>query len=402
MTGEEEAKRCNQELTGAADSLNRTIKGIAAVELMQATKPISESLVSGVLAKTMGGTSLAPLAERQLAISGAIAQSFAPLAERQLAISGAIAQSFAPLVERQLAISGAIAQSFAPLAERQLAISGAIAQSFAPLAERQLAISGAIAQSFAPLAERHRLLSGVITRSPGLTSFSRAVAGIVRSAELTSLLSRKFSETLAPFREKDQFEEAEWFPHSTFPRHLLNWNGHEAYSDEIVLTYYRENWTTVSQVIEKELSECHVDMDVKEAVRQALIAHENGLYQLVPPSLFTAIERAVRVCLYDDKVGHISVRDRLVNLAGKLPISILPDGLLGFVGFTQLSHHLYENIHTDNVRERFLGASIPNRHAAIHGLVIYSTEKHSLNTIFVAMYVFRILTVLKLRYLRSS
>ena len=449
LTGEEEAKRCNQELTGAADSLNRTIKGIAAVELMQATKPISESLVSGVLAKTMGGTSLAPLAERQLAISGAIAQSFAPLAERQLAISGAIAQSFAPLAERQLAISGAIAQSFAPLAERQLAISGAIAQSFAPsreatrniwgiaqsfapLAERQLAISGAIAQSFAPLverqlaisgaiaqsfaplasgaiaqsfaplAERHRLLSGVITRSPGLTSFSRAVAGIVRSAELTSLLSRKFSETLAPFREKDQFEEAEWFPHSTFPRHLLNWNGHEAYSDEIVLTYYRENWTTVSQVIEKELSECHVDMDVKEAVRQALIAHENGLYQLVPPSLFTAIERAVRVCLYDDKVGHISVRDRLVNLAGKLPISILPDGLLGFVGFTQLSHHLYENIHTDNVRERFLGASIPNRHAAIHGLVIYSTEKHSLNTIFVAMYVFRILTVLKLRYLRSS
>ena len=197
MAGEEEAKRCNQELTGAADSLNRAIKGIAAVELMQATKPISESLVSGVLAKTMGGT------------------SFAPLVERQLAISGAIAQSFAPLVERQLAIS---------------AISGAIAQSFAPLAERQLAISGAIAQTFAPLAERHRLLSGVITRSPGLTSFSRAVARIVRSAELTSLLSRKFSETLAPFREKDQFEEAEWFPHNTFPRHLLNWNGHEAYS----------------------------------------------------------------------------------------------------------------------------------------------------------------------------
>ena len=204
------------------------------------------------------------------------------------------------------------------------------------------------------------------------------------------------------FRENAQLEEAEWVPHSTFPRHLLNWNGHEAYSDEIILTYYREHWSTVSQVIDKELSECHVDRDAKEAVRQALIAHKNGLYQLVPPSLFTAIERAVRVCLYDDKVGSISVKDQLVSLVGRLPVSVLPDGLFGFVGFTQLSHHLYENIHTDDVRERFVDASIPNRHAAIHGLVIYSSEKSSLNAIFAAMYVFRILTVLKPPYLRSS
>ena len=241
-----------------------------------------------------------------------------------------------------------------------------------------------------------------IARSTEMTSVSRAVAGISRSAEMTSILSRKCSETLATFREKAQFEEAEWFAHSTFPRHLLNSNGHETNSDEIVLTFYRENWSTVRQVIEKELSECHVDREANEAVRQALIAHESGLYRLVPPSLFTAIERAVRVCLYDDKVGSISVKDRLVNLVSRLPISVLPDRILAFVGFAQLSHHLYENIHTDDVRERFLDASIPNRHAAIHGLVIYSSEKSSLNAIFVAMYVFRILTVLKLRYLRSS
>ena len=40
----------------------------------------------------------------------------------------------------------------------------------------------------------------------------------------------------------------------TFPRHLLNWNGDNAYSDGIVLTYYRENWSIVRQVIEEELS----------------------------------------------------------------------------------------------------------------------------------------------------
>ena len=242
----------------------------------------------------------------------------------------------------------------------------------------------------------------VITRSSELTSFSQALTGIARSIELPRIIGRRITETLAPFRVKTQFEQSEWFPHSTFPRQLLERISNDEYSDEIVLTYYRRNWSTVSRVIEQELSECQVDRDAKEAVRQALIAHEQGLFQLVPSSMFAAIERAVRVCLHGDKVGRVSVKNRLVDLVGRLPLSVLPDGLLAFIGFTQLSHHLYENIHTDDIRERFLDASIPNRHAAIHGLVIYSSEKSSLNSIFVAMYVFQILTVLKFRYLRSS
>ena len=253
----------------------------------------------------------------------------------------------------------------------------------------------------AELTTLHRTVVS-IARSTELTTLHRTVGGIKRAVEVSSLLSYRFSDALAPFREKAQFEETEWFPHSTFPRHLLNGIGHDAYSDEIVLTYYRDNWSAVKRAIEQELSECHVDRDAKEAVRQALIAHENGLYQLVPPALFTAIERSVRVGLYDDRVGNISVKERLVNILGKLPSSVLPDGVLAFVGFNQLSHHLYENIRTDDVRERFLDTSIPNRHATIHGLVIYSSEKSSLNAIFVAMYVFRILTVLKLRNLRST
>ena len=246
------------------------------------------------------------------------------------------------------------------------------------------------------------LASSQVARSVTAATRLLASSQVARSAQLTSIIGRKLFETLAPFEEKARFEEAGWFPHSTFPRHLLNWNGDETYSDEMVLTHYRKNWSTVRHVIGNELANCDVDFDAKEAIRQALIAHENGLYQLVPPALFTAIERAVRVCLYDDKVGSISVRDQLVNLVGRLPLSILPDGTLAFVGFVQLSHHLYENIHTDEVRERFLGASIPNRHAVIHGLVIYASEKSSLNSIFVAMYVFRILTVLKRQYLGKS
>ena len=235
-----------------------------------------------------------------------------------------------------------------------------------------------------------------------MSSVSRTLDGFARLPEVTSFVSRKTFEILALFKEEAQFNEAEWFPHSTFPKHLLNRSGHDDYSDEIILAYYRENWATVCQVIEEELSECSVDRDVKEALRQALVAHGSGLYQLVPPSLFTAIERAVRVSLYNDDVGNIPLKNRLVDLVGNLPISDLSDGVLAFVGFSQLSHHLYENIHTDDARERFWDAPIPNRHATIHGLVIYSSEKSSLNAIFVAMYVFQVLTALKLRHLRIT
>ena len=309
---------------------------------------------------------------------------------RQLALSKIVRS--VTLAHRILATSQ-VARSVT-LAHRILATSQ-VAQSVT-LAHRTFATSQ-IAQS---LTAAHRLIatSGIV-QSLNAAHQITASTTVTRSALLTSTVGRRLFETLAPFEERFRFEEVGWFPHSTFPRHLWNWNGDETYSDEMILTHYRKNWSRVSHVIRNELASCDVDFDAKEAIRQALIAHENGLYQLVPPALFAAIEGAVRVCLNDDRVGSISVKDQLLKRVGRLPLFVLPDGTLAIVGFAQLSHHLYENIYTDDVRERFLEASIPNRHAAIHGLVIYSSEKSSLNAIFVAMYVFQILTVLKHRYL---
>ena len=93
LAGEEEAKRCKQELAHVADSLSRTIKGFTTVELIKATSPTFGPLRGEALAETMGGTSFARLAESHRALSGVIAQSFAPLAESHRALSGVIAQS---------------------------------------------------------------------------------------------------------------------------------------------------------------------------------------------------------------------------------------------------------------------------------------------------------------------
>jgi hypothetical protein len=38
---------------------------------------------------------------------------------------------------------------------------------------------------------------------------------------------------------------------------------------------------------------------------------------------------------------------------------------------------------------------VPNRHAAIHGLIVYNSFWHSLNVIFMTDYAFQVVTALK-------
>ena len=232
------------------------------------------------------------------------------------------------------------------------------------------------------------------TQLPNLTSLQNQIAGLSRIPTFTPIIRPNIFETPAWILEADRLENTGWFPHSTFPRHLLERNVDDSSLDELVLSYYRDNWASIRQIIEDELSKCDVERDTKETLREALHAHEQGLYRLVPSSLFSVIERAVRVHLCANRFGSISVNELLGDRIGNLPMSMLPYGSFGYVGYTQLSRHLYENIHNETTRKRFVAASVPNRHATIHGLVIYSSEKSSLNAIFVAMYVFRALTVL--------
>ena len=193
-----------------------------------------------------------------------------------------------------------------------------------------------------------------------------------------------------------KLERTGWFPHHTFPLHLLADDDDDTVTDELILAYYSDNWARVRQEIEEDLSNYLINDDSKEALRQVLIAHENGLYLLVCPGLFAEMERAVRVCLYDNQVGRISIVKQIKDNFGVLPSAVFPDRALGLVGFRQLINHVYESIPTDADRERFSDSPVPNRHAAIHGLVTYSSEKSSLNTIFIAAYFFQLLTTTKM------
>lgn len=51
---------------------------------------------------------------------------------------------------------------------------------------------------------------------------------------------------------------------------------------------------------------------------------------------------------------------------------------------------LFQKVRSEEDRERLVQDPIPNRHATLHGLVVYSSQQNSLNSIFIADYIFRI------------
>ena len=213
------------------------------------------------------------------------------------------------------------------------------------------------------------------------TDYSRLLSNLIRVPKIL---------TTAP--ETPQFEKNGWFPHSTFPTGVFEEGLTESELDERVLAYYHENWADIEKTLEDSLSGYLVDERAKNVFRKALVAQGSGLSALVSPSLFSEVERVVRVHLYENKLGNLSVGKEMQNRFAELPISAFPDRFHGFVGFDLLSRHLYANIRTDAERESFSNHPIPNRHAVIHGLVDYLPEKNGLNSIFIADYVFHLIT----------
>jgi hypothetical protein len=61
-----------------------------------------------------------------------------------------------------------------------------------------------------------------------------------------------------------------------------------------------------------------------------------------------------------------------------------------FAQVERMADHLYKTVRTtENVAE-LVNDSVPNRHAALHGLVSYRTMKSSLNALIMTEFMFRI------------
>ena len=186
-----------------------------------------------------------------------------------------------------------------------------------------------------------------------------------------------------------------WVVHRTLPTTVLE-DAAEDDLDETIMTYYRERWAEIHEEIALATSGYLVDQDSKETMIQALSAHEHGLYRLVPRAMVTGIERAARIQLHEKLVDRgLNVKETILGEVDDLPVSWFHDLSSGTIQYETLEKHLYEHIDDENDRSQFAESPIPNRHAAVHGLVPYASEKSSLNSIFLTDFVFLMITQIK-------
>ena len=213
-------------------------------------------------------------------------------------------------------------------------------------------------------------------------------------AEIVQLFAPHVEAFVTYHKIIEAFDKTGWLPYHSAPVHYVKECGGDVHLLETRLSeYYRTYWDHIRQDIESRLDHYNIDEEAKATFREALSAHSAGHYRCVVRLLFPEIERMFRVHFFANKAGQIPSKDMLDKLTDNKSLEdFTTKEAFGWTLFGRLVKHLYEPSITEKQRGKFKHNFVPNRHAALHGLVIYSTEKHSLNMIIMADYIFQILT----------
>jgi uncharacterized coiled-coil protein SlyX len=330
-----------------------------------------------------------------------LAHQTAPFAELQRQM----AERATPFAEFQKQL----AQQTAPFAE----IQKQMAERAAPFAEFQKQL----AQQTAPFAEIQRQLATQLNpfaeiqreAAKALESHFRVFEEVRRQteqfAELVSRPAAKFAEMARSYlierQRADSLTKAGFLPHITTPFHLVDECDDDVFKlSNLIEEYYRDNWTAVRAQLLKRLNSFSIDDEAKHTVIDAIELHELGHYRAVISLLFPEIERVVITELGNVKVDGLPMGPKvphyLQQIGDEIGISDLElNGFMGLELFGRLTHHLYASVKD---KARMEADGVPNRNAALHGLVIYRSYKNSINTIFITDVIFRIVDLIKAQH----
>ena len=186
-------------------------------------------------------------------------------------------------------------------------------------------------------------------------------------------------------------EESGWLPYHALPMDRVFGDGKadfEAFGDRLD-AYYRAHGMDIVQGVAAAVASFDVDGEAKATLREALSAHEQGLYRASCRVLLPDIERVIR----EDWLGVKGVR----TLNQKALMTVLKH-----IEIDDLAAESGDLVHLVGISSAFAWfktlespGPTPNRHAATHGWAVYSSEQDSLNTIICAEYVYRVATALK-------
>lgn len=202
-------------------------------------------------------------------------------------------------------------------------------------------------------------------------------------------------------------EKTGWLPHHTTPFHLIGSEEvDEAAVGDLIGAYYERQWVEVADAFLLQVDSYDIDAEAKATFREALAIHGAGHYRAAPRLLFPEIERVVSDEFYGgrrhimspdgkSKVGITSIPE-VRSSAAKLPAGDVLAYRYGIRLFERMEAHLYMRVgDTDEARAKFAADPVPNRHAALHGIVSYRTMQTSLNTLIMTDFLFHIISRIK-------
>ena len=147
---------------------------------------------------------------------------------------------------------------------------------------------------------------------------------------------------------------------------------YELFSSQ-VSNYYESRQEDILQDIESRLETLDdVDVDRKESLQEAIMAHRYGLFRLPARALLPDIERIILEDWMGRDRGQVEkLSDRKISevVENKRLEDVAPGSIYDFRLFGCLVDVLYKN---GSKLKEFEGESLPNRHAALHGWLPYS------------------------------
>ena len=257
-------------------------------------------------------------------------------------------------------------------------------QALSPVAPQVLAAARQMERSLGPVLETLNEWSAAA--APFLEEFERTAEAAAEAMEQAPPALKQFHERK---KAHDALNKVGWLPHYSVPHRLVEGCGDDrALLDSRVADHYRTRWPKIRDQMEFDLATYHIDDEARATFRDALVAHESGLYRCICRLLFPEIERIIGA-------GHRSGPMIEKLLASGEPTELDFREMFDWVMLERIRKHAYEQVWTEGEQERFERDPVPNRHAAIHGRVAYSTHKHSMNMLILTDYVFRTLPPLK-------
>ncbi len=226
-------------------------------------------------------------------------------------------------------------------------------------------------------------------------------------------LESSISHLASVFKKYQTFiksvKETGWLPYYSIPIHCVEeCDGNIDLLENRLSNYYTTHWDEIRRDIESRLRSYHVSEETKETFREALSVHEGKNYRCVSAPLFSAIDREFYFLtdqnpskiLYEsapfDTLQNLTSHEIIKELTGHWP-QVDSGSIQAYfwVLLDRLVNHVYKTVNGEN-RKEYEQDFTPNRHAAVHGLVSYSTHKHSMNMIIMADFIFQILPLKKL------